>query len=199
MLLLTARGEIEDRVNGLAVGADDYLVKPFDPRELLLRIVTILRRAAPATPERAAALWSADLRSRALRRSSAANSRSSDRCRAVAAAAARGAARAGDQPLSAGRAQPDQWLGARGRYPDRAAAAQARAGAAPPRHLLTKRGEAMFSGLASQRAPKPCPSWCGRRGRAAQPVRPLAADRDPAAAILQAVLAYIFYERHGTL
>jgi two-component system phosphate regulon response regulator OmpR len=52
VLLLTARGEIEDRVNGLAVGADDYLVKPFDPRELLLRIATILRRTAPATPER---------------------------------------------------------------------------------------------------------------------------------------------------
>ena len=52
VLLLTARGEIEDRVNGLAVGADDYLVKPFDPRELLLRIATILRRAAPAAPER---------------------------------------------------------------------------------------------------------------------------------------------------
>jgi len=51
VLLLTARGEIEDRVNGLAVGADDYLVKPFDPRELLLRIATILRRATPATPE----------------------------------------------------------------------------------------------------------------------------------------------------
>jgi two-component system, OmpR family, phosphate regulon response regulator OmpR len=51
VLLLTARGEIEDRVNGLAVGADDYLVKPFDPRELLLRIATILRRATPAVPE----------------------------------------------------------------------------------------------------------------------------------------------------
>jgi two-component system phosphate regulon response regulator OmpR len=47
ILLLTARGEVEDRVNGLAAGADDYLVKPFDPRELLLRIATILRRAAP--------------------------------------------------------------------------------------------------------------------------------------------------------
>ncbi|MGH6914927.1 MAG: response regulator [Geminicoccales bacterium] len=51
ILLLTARGEAEDRVNGLAAGADDYLVKPFDPRELLLRIATILRRAAPAAPE----------------------------------------------------------------------------------------------------------------------------------------------------
>ncbi|HSA82027.1 MAG TPA: response regulator, partial [Geminicoccaceae bacterium] len=44
ILLLTALGETEDRVNGLAAGADDYLVKPFDPRELLLRIATILRR-----------------------------------------------------------------------------------------------------------------------------------------------------------
>ena len=44
ILLLTALGETDDRVNGLAAGADDYLVKPFDPRELLLRIATILRR-----------------------------------------------------------------------------------------------------------------------------------------------------------
>ena len=48
ILLLTALGETEDRVNGLAAGADDYLVKPFDPRELLLRIATILRRISPA-------------------------------------------------------------------------------------------------------------------------------------------------------
>lgn len=50
VLLLTARGEIEDRVQGLTAGADDYLVKPFDPRELLLRIASILRRAEPARP-----------------------------------------------------------------------------------------------------------------------------------------------------
>jgi two-component system phosphate regulon response regulator OmpR len=50
ILLLTALGETDDRVNGLAAGADDYLVKPFDPRELLLRIATILRRAAPPVP-----------------------------------------------------------------------------------------------------------------------------------------------------
>jgi two-component system, OmpR family, phosphate regulon response regulator OmpR len=48
ILLLTALGEIENRVNGLAAGADDYLAKPFDPRELLLRIATILRRVAPS-------------------------------------------------------------------------------------------------------------------------------------------------------
>ena len=50
ILLLTALGESDDRVNGLAAGADDYLVKPFDPRELLLRIATILRRATPPAP-----------------------------------------------------------------------------------------------------------------------------------------------------
>ena len=47
VLLLTARGEVVDRIAGLESGADDYLVKPFEPRELLLRISTILRRAAP--------------------------------------------------------------------------------------------------------------------------------------------------------
>jgi two-component system phosphate regulon response regulator OmpR len=45
ILLLTARGETEDRISGLEAGADDYLVKPFEPRELLLRVGTILRRA----------------------------------------------------------------------------------------------------------------------------------------------------------
>jgi two-component system phosphate regulon response regulator OmpR len=45
ILLLTARGETTDRIEGLERGADDYLAKPFEPRELLLRIATILRRA----------------------------------------------------------------------------------------------------------------------------------------------------------
>jgi two-component system phosphate regulon response regulator OmpR len=44
ILLLSARGEAEDRIAGLERGADDYLAKPFEPRELLLRIRTILRR-----------------------------------------------------------------------------------------------------------------------------------------------------------
>jgi two-component system, OmpR family, phosphate regulon response regulator OmpR len=44
ILLLTAKGESGDRIAGLEAGADDYLVKPFEPRELLLRIATILRR-----------------------------------------------------------------------------------------------------------------------------------------------------------
>jgi len=44
ILLLTAMGEADDRIKGLEVGADDYLPKPFEPRELVLRIQTILRR-----------------------------------------------------------------------------------------------------------------------------------------------------------
>ncbi|MDE0387536.1 MAG: response regulator transcription factor [Rhodospirillales bacterium] len=54
VLLLTAMTEPEDRIAGLESGADDYLTKPFEPRELLLRVATILRRTAaapPATPE----------------------------------------------------------------------------------------------------------------------------------------------------
>ncbi|MGQ0664683.1 MAG: response regulator [Pseudomonadota bacterium] len=47
ILLLTARGEPADRIAGLASGADDYLAKPFEPDELLLRIGAILRRAPP--------------------------------------------------------------------------------------------------------------------------------------------------------
>ena len=44
ILMLTAMGEADDRINGLEVGADDYLVKPFEPRELLLRIGNLLKR-----------------------------------------------------------------------------------------------------------------------------------------------------------
>jgi two-component system phosphate regulon response regulator OmpR len=51
ILMLTAMGEADDRVRGLEKGADDYLVKPFEPRELVLRINNILKRApAPAEP-----------------------------------------------------------------------------------------------------------------------------------------------------
>ena len=53
ILLLTAKGETEDRIAGLEAGADDYLVKPFEPKELLLRINAILRRM-PDAPEDAA-------------------------------------------------------------------------------------------------------------------------------------------------
>jgi two-component system, OmpR family, phosphate regulon response regulator OmpR len=47
ILMLTARAETEDRVKGLEAGADDYLPKPFDPRELALRVASILRRSTP--------------------------------------------------------------------------------------------------------------------------------------------------------
>ncbi len=49
ILLLTARGEAEDRIKGLSLGADDYLAKPFEPEELILRINAILRRTKPVT------------------------------------------------------------------------------------------------------------------------------------------------------
>ena len=53
VIMLTAKGEDVDKVVGLEVGADDYLAKPFNPRELLARIRALLRRAGPAsTPSR---------------------------------------------------------------------------------------------------------------------------------------------------
>ncbi|WP_133485122.1 response regulator [Aliiroseovarius marinus] len=51
ILLLTAKGETEDRIKGLEAGADDYLAKPFEPKELLLRINAILRRMPAASEE----------------------------------------------------------------------------------------------------------------------------------------------------
>jgi DNA-binding response OmpR family regulator len=48
IILLTARGEESDRVVGLSLGADDYVVKPFSPRELVARADAVLRRATPA-------------------------------------------------------------------------------------------------------------------------------------------------------
>ncbi|MCR9114603.1 MAG: response regulator [Rhodobacteraceae bacterium] len=54
ILLLTAKGETPDRIKGLEAGADDYLPKPFEPKELLLRINAILRRMPEPEPEHAA-------------------------------------------------------------------------------------------------------------------------------------------------
>jgi len=51
VMFLTARDELEDRVGGLELGADDYLVKPFAFAELLARVRTVLRRGAPREPE----------------------------------------------------------------------------------------------------------------------------------------------------
>jgi two-component system, OmpR family, response regulator ResD len=50
VIMLTARGDEDDRILGLEVGADDYVTKPFSPRELVLRVGSVLRRARPAQP-----------------------------------------------------------------------------------------------------------------------------------------------------
>lgn len=52
VLMLTARGQVSDRIEGLDVGADDYLAKPFDFGELLARLRALLRRASPERPSR---------------------------------------------------------------------------------------------------------------------------------------------------
>lgn len=53
VIILTARGAIEDRIRGLELGADDYLAKPFSPKELVLRLQSLLRRAkAPANRDK---------------------------------------------------------------------------------------------------------------------------------------------------
>ena len=61
VVMLTALGEEADRVVGLEVGADDYVTKPFSPRELVLRVRSVLRRSAPARPDPAAVLTDGDL------------------------------------------------------------------------------------------------------------------------------------------
>ncbi|MEU0068242.1 response regulator transcription factor [Streptomyces sp. NPDC006332] len=50
VIMLTARGDEDDRILGLEVGADDYVTKPFSPRELVLRVESVLRRTRPAEP-----------------------------------------------------------------------------------------------------------------------------------------------------
>ena len=55
IIMLTARGDVMDRVVGLELGADDYLPKPFEPRELLARLQTVLRRARAPTAKAALA------------------------------------------------------------------------------------------------------------------------------------------------
>ena len=52
VIMLTAKGETGDRVQGLELGADDYIPKPFDAKELIARIKAVLRRSTPVDPER---------------------------------------------------------------------------------------------------------------------------------------------------
>src|SRR5512139_1799191 len=56
IVMLTARGDVMDRVVGLELGADDYLPKPFEPRELVARVQTVLRRRPSAVPAEAGVL-----------------------------------------------------------------------------------------------------------------------------------------------
>lgn len=56
ILMLTAKGEEIDRIVGLELGADDYIAKPFDAKELIARIKAVLRRSAPSDPERSISL-----------------------------------------------------------------------------------------------------------------------------------------------
>ncbi|WP_261816722.1 phosphate regulon transcriptional regulator PhoB [Vibrio gallicus] len=51
VVMLTARGEEEDKVKGLEVGADDYITKPFSPKELVARLKAVIRRASPTSTE----------------------------------------------------------------------------------------------------------------------------------------------------
>lgn len=51
IIMLTARGEEEDKIKGLEIGADDYMTKPFSPKELMARIKAVLRRVAPTAIE----------------------------------------------------------------------------------------------------------------------------------------------------
>ncbi len=51
VVMLTARGEEEDRVRGLETGADDYITKPFSPKELVARIKAVMRRISPMAVE----------------------------------------------------------------------------------------------------------------------------------------------------
>src|SRR5215472_14784170 len=75
IIILTGRGDTVDRIIGLEMGADDYLPKPFHPRELLARVKSVLRRVSSRTPENAFAArsrarfagWNLDLTSRELR------------------------------------------------------------------------------------------------------------------------------------
>lgn len=52
VIMLTAKGDTGDRVQGLELGADDYIAKPFDAKELIARIKAVLRRSTPTEPER---------------------------------------------------------------------------------------------------------------------------------------------------
>jgi DNA-binding response OmpR family regulator len=61
IIMLTARGEVMDRILGLEMGADDYLAKPFEPRELVARVQAVLRRGVPAENQERVRVGSLDV------------------------------------------------------------------------------------------------------------------------------------------
>jgi DNA-binding response OmpR family regulator len=73
IIMLTARGEETDRIVGLELGADDYIVKPFSAREVVARIRAVLRRAGEGAPERSAPIEVGSLRLDPARRSATLN------------------------------------------------------------------------------------------------------------------------------
>ena len=112
VLLLTARGEDVDRIVGLEIGADDYLPKPFNPRELVARIRAILRRthsdkSVPSTPDivRVGEI-ELDPATRSVRRDGAARRPHLRRIQPAGSAAARGWPRGPARAFSECRAQP---------------------------------------------------------------------------------------------
>ena len=146
IVMLTARGDVMDRVVGLELGADDYLPKPFEPRELLARLQTILRRAAPAPPRRrtrgccASTASTIDLDRRSVQRQGDAVELTGTEFELLALLAARAAQgvqprrhpRAAARPLGRRHPQP------RGRHPGQPAAPQARAAGLHP-HAAQRR------------------------------------------------------------
>lgn len=148
ILLLTARGETEDRITGLEAGADDYLPKPFEPRELLLRVAAILRRAAivPAQDEPPKTLSLGDTRYD-ISRGELWRGEELVRLTSTEAALMRVFARSPNEPLSRSRLV-DELGGAAGGAQERAVDVQItrlrrkiEADPKSPRYLQTVRGE----------------------------------------------------------